>query len=62
MQIDDVYEIPKPIFWEKNKNVISLLSAEWAQRMLKFKMTDKTMSSPTERFCLTEQIKSEYRL
>ena len=31
----DIFEMPKPIFWENKKIVISLLSAELAQRILK---------------------------
>ena len=34
---DNLHEISKPIFWKNKKNIISLSSAEFAQRVVKVK-------------------------
>ena len=32
---DNLHEVPNPIFWENKKNIVSLSSADFAQRVLK---------------------------
>ena len=40
---DNVYNMSKPIFWESRKNMMKLSSAEFAQRDVKVKETDKAL-------------------
>ena len=36
---NNLHAMLNPVFWEKKKNIISVLSAELAQRMVKIKVT-----------------------
>ena len=51
---DNLPEISKPIFWEKIKNVINLLSAEFAHSMVRVDYVSLEDMTASPSFCLSQ--------
>ena len=41
---DNLHEMPKSIFWENKKNIVSLSSAEFAQRVVMVKILSSSLA------------------